>query len=146
MTHTNMTNKLTITAWNMRGMFPVAGPYLNTILNGTDVLALSEHGLYPCELYKLNNVSLEYIWMAKSSRQLSDNNFGSGRGVGVVQYYGISGCRVMYVHYLNSDLIECVRLRQFYPTTLDYMWYQYISLTKVAISLILKKNWQCWKT
>ena len=77
-----MTNKLTITAWNMSCMFPVAGPYLNTILSGTDVLALSEHGLYPCELYKLNNVSPDYISMAKSSRQLSDNNFGSGRGVG----------------------------------------------------------------
>ena len=75
MTHSNMTNKLTITAWNMRCMFPVDGPYLNTILSGTNVLVLSEHGLYPCELYKLNNVNLEYISMAKSSRQLSENNF-----------------------------------------------------------------------
>ena len=66
---------ITITAWNMRSLNR-AGPYLHKLVDtyNTDVLCLSEHRLYNCELDKLNDIGLDFECHAKASADLLDSN------------------------------------------------------------------------
>ena len=75
---------LRTTAWNMNCMYNSAGPYLHDLLNQTDILVVSEHGLFPCELYKLDTLHTDFLVSAKSSKQLTDAEFGHKRGSGGV--------------------------------------------------------------
>ena len=36
-------------------MINTAGPYLQKVMKSTQILALSEHGLFSCELHKLRD-------------------------------------------------------------------------------------------
>ena len=63
---------LTITGWNMRCMNDNVLPYIHHLAETSDIIALSEHGLFPAELYKMNDFHCEMTSMAKSSRQLTD--------------------------------------------------------------------------
>ena len=64
---------LTISAWNMRSLGP-AGPYLHELadLHKSDVICISEHRLYPYELFKLNDLCPQFDVHAKSSEDLSN--------------------------------------------------------------------------
>ena len=61
----------------------------------SDIIALSEHGLFPAELYKMNDFHCEMTSM--SSRQLTDDDLGHKRGHG--------GCAILW----KSSLSNCVR-------------------------------------
>lgn len=48
----NQESVLTCAAWNMRGV-GASKPYIQELMAAVDILALSEHQLYECELWKL---------------------------------------------------------------------------------------------
>ena len=84
----NMDDKLKMYAWNMNCAIATAGSYLNVLKESSDIIALPEHGLYNCELYKLNYVNEDFVSMAKSSANLNDEQFGVRRGHG--------GCAILW--------------------------------------------------
>ena len=79
---------LNIAAWNVNCNTEISGNYLNHLANDSDFIALSEHGLFPCELYKLNDIIPGYKSCAKSSAQLNDKDFGHRRRMG--------GCAILW--------------------------------------------------
>ena len=76
----NMDDKLKLYAWNMNCVISTAGSCLNVLMEGLDIIALSEHGLYNCELYNFNYVNEDVMSMAKSGANLNDEQFGVRRG------------------------------------------------------------------
>ncbi len=70
---------LTCAAWNMRGM-GTSGPYMKQLLSEVDILALSEHKLFECELWKLADITRGVTAHAKSSDDLLDADCGSKPG------------------------------------------------------------------
>ena len=75
-------SNVTVAAWNMRCSFSSAAVYLSDLMRTSDVVALSEHALYPCEHHKLADLNPNYSFVVKSYDNLNDVNFGSRRGQG----------------------------------------------------------------
>ena len=75
-----------ITTWNCRG-YRNAIPYLSSLLeDNTDVIALSEHWLWPFELADLNNLHPDYTSIGCADKRLDEHsslNRGCG-GVGLI--------------------------------------------------------------
>ena len=71
---------MTITAWNMKCSFRSANLFLYDLMNYTDIIALSEHALYPCEHYKFEELNPDFEFCVKSYSKLNDINFGKQRG------------------------------------------------------------------
>ena len=92
-----MTKQLKISSWNLRCNFPLAEPYINSLLETADILAMPEHGLYKCELYKLGCVNTNYQALSKSCPKLRDKQFGVRRGHG--------GCALLW-HKRSSNSIK----------------------------------------
>lgn len=84
----NHKNMIKICSWNMRSMWSTASPYLVELLNNSDIVAISEHGLYPCELYKIRNLHSQFQAFSKSAQTLNDKDFGKIKGH--------SGCAIMW--------------------------------------------------
>ena len=78
--------KLRITAWNLRSM-SCAKPYIKELLQCSDILAISEHRLYPSELYKLNDIDQKFDVLSKSSSDLNENNQSMSYGHGGVALF-----------------------------------------------------------
>ena len=77
---------LTISCWNSRGMASSI-PYLLKLMKTNDIIALSEHWLYPNRLHVLNDISEEFSCIARSSRHCRSEHYGKrgfGRGQGGV--------------------------------------------------------------
>ena len=89
------TTNLSIAAWNMRCSFDIAQTYLQQLGDKADIIAVSEHGLFPCELNKLEHVLNDYASLSKASAQLSDANFGDRAGIG--------GCAILW----NTKRLNC---------------------------------------
>ena len=110
--------ELNITAWNMRCMYSVAKPYVHKLQQSADILVISEHGLFPCELYKFNVDYPEFHCTAKASAHISDQEFGNRPGIG--------GCAILWKKNLshlikpmeieNTDRIVGIQLKIYeYP-------------------------------
>ena len=61
-------HSLGIAAWNVRCNLACAGPYLQILSKEAEFIAISEHGLYPCEMNKLNESIPGYRALAKASK------------------------------------------------------------------------------
>lgn len=94
--HCDKMARLSIAAWNLRCNLGCAGPYLHTLADMADIIAVSEHGLYHCELRKLDDVHPEYLSLAKASKQLNDVDFGHKRAHG--------GCALLWNKRLSSRI------------------------------------------
>ena len=75
-------------SWNMRSL-TLAKHYINDLVNeyDFDIICLSEHRLFQCELYKLGLINTEYIYNGKSSKDLKcrDQNIKRGNcGVAIL--------------------------------------------------------------
>ena len=91
----NIPNNLSFAAWNMRCCFDTSKSYMRHLADKADIIAVSEHGLFPCELHKLDSLVHGYTSIAKASAQLSDNDFGARRGIG--------GCAIIW----NKNRLNC---------------------------------------
>ena len=74
-----MAGILSICSWNMRSLTP-AGPYINTLANDNDIIIGSEHRLYNCELYRLNDFLPGYQIHAKASADVDQEIHTSKSG------------------------------------------------------------------
>ena len=92
-----MVYTLSVTAWNMRCMGNTAGPYLQKVMKNTEILALSEHGLFSCELHILRDFDSDYLCMAKADKHLNDEMFGTIRGHG--------GCAILWHRSIANHVI-----------------------------------------
>ena len=72
----------TISSWNMRCMWGCAKPYMQELMTSSHIIAISEHGLYQCELPKLYDIHPDFNAMGKSSKHLRDENHGKRKGHG----------------------------------------------------------------
>ena len=81
--HTDMssTPSLKLTCWNGRGYLS-AVPYMRQLLNGCDILAVSEHWLHSNRLGVLENISDKHNVFARASKASEAANYGSRRGQG----------------------------------------------------------------
>ena len=68
-----MSKKLSICAWNMRALSS-ARSYINTLAGMSDVITMSEHRLYKCELHKLNDFLPDFSVYSKASSDLDDQD------------------------------------------------------------------------
>ena len=67
--HSSSYNFLTVTTWNCRGL-ATATPYLHKLVErGADIIVLSEHWLWPFDLYKLDEVHPDFTGLGDKIRE-----------------------------------------------------------------------------
>ena len=89
-------NDLEIIAWNMGCRLNSSIVYLHQQIFKADIVCLSEHGLYGCEINKLDSIHPEFKCLAKPSRHLKDINFGHRAGHG--------GCAILWNRGLSNRI------------------------------------------
>ena len=106
-----MANVLKVSGWNMRSIFSCGTPYLHCWMEESDIICISEHGLYPCELYKLDRIHPDYISLAIASSMLSDNlGHKKGHGGCAVLWKTSLANRIRPLPYLSSDRMCVVQI------------------------------------
>ena len=99
-----------ISCWNCRGLSSSL-PYLDTLLNsedGSKIMVLSEHWLWPYDLHKLHDISEQYNAVGKSDSRLTEARDG-GRGcggIGILWHKSISSSPITDI---TSDRICGIR-------------------------------------
>ena len=93
----------------MRCRFNTSLVYCYETIFKKEIVCISEHGLFQCELNKLNNFHPDYQCMAKASRHLKDIDFGHRPGIGGTAIFWKKelGNRIRKYDKLGSDRI-CV--------------------------------------
>lgn len=86
-------NVLKCVAWNMRSL-QSGSPYLKELMLSNDIIAVSEHGLYNCQLWKVNELHCQFNSIAKSCKTLNDNDCGTK--------VGHSGVALLWRHGLDQ--------------------------------------------
>ena len=86
----------------MQCKFRCGKTYAKHLCNSSDFLALSEHGLYKCELNKLEHIHPEYMGFGKHDRHLLDENFGRAKGY--------NGCALLWKKSLNNRITKLPEL------------------------------------
>ena len=84
----NIREHLSIGTWNMKCNFAIAGEYLKKLKSHAQVILIQEHGLFPCEIPKLQTCLKGYDGIGIHSAQLKDSEIGKRRGVG--------GCGILW--------------------------------------------------
>lgn len=74
-------------AWNMRSL-SLGSLYLRELMLENDIIAVSEHGAYSCQLWKLDQVNSNFRAISKSSRSLNDKDCNIKVGIVVLLYSG----------------------------------------------------------
>ncbi len=73
--------------------------YAGKLLHDSDICVFSEHHLYPCELYKLNNLHAEYECFGRSCSILDDSMANVRPGYG--------GIAIMWRSELSHAITRC---------------------------------------
>ena len=68
--HDMANQNLKVCTWNMNNRFGAGQPYLHELLNSSTICVISEHGLYPKELFKLKHIHHDFNALGKASRDL----------------------------------------------------------------------------
>ena len=76
-------SKISIVCWNSRGLV-TSLPYLHSLLESNDIIALSEHWLHSNKLNILTEMSSDFNVVARSSKYSDASSFGYRRGQGGV--------------------------------------------------------------
>ena len=106
--NTTETLPLKITSWNCRGLSN-STPYLNNLIsNGSDIIVISEHWLWPFELHRLNEIHSDFIGHGQADASLTSSS--DGRGLGGVGIIWRRDLNVSVVHASTSDRICCIRM------------------------------------
>ena len=95
-------------------MVNTAGPYLQKVMKNTQILAISEHELFSCELHNLGDFDSDYLCMAKASKHLNDEMFGTIRGHG--------GCAILWHRSIVNHLTTMSELgtHRMYAIRIDF--------------------------
>ena len=104
----NRTLSLKITSWNCRDLSSSI-PYLNNLISdGSDIIVISEHWLWPFELHRLNEIHPDYCGHGLADSRLTSSSEGRGYGgVGIIWRRDLD---VSVVHATTSDRLCSIRL------------------------------------
>ena len=108
-----MVSTLRIACWNLNCNADIADDYLRELASDADIIAISEHGYFPCELYKMNCKIPGYKSFAKASAQLKDIDMGHRRGIGgcaILWNASILDYKVKPIEHLGSDRMAVLEL------------------------------------
>ena len=97
----SVTSCVSVTCWNCRGVHLAEPGIVSFINGGSDIIVLSEHWLWPHELYKLNEIHPDYVAHAVADKRLSEEC----EDVEVLPFYGTNHSRLLFS---IPHLIECV--------------------------------------
>ena len=89
---------LSIATWNIHCNFDIASEYLKSLASKAHIIAIQEHGLFPCELNKLKSVLTNYSGTGKASAQLKDEEIGRRQRIG--------GCGILWSKALEFKVIQ----------------------------------------
>ena len=89
---------LSCIGWNMRCRFSTSLVYFHEKIFCNDIACISEHGLYKCELKKLDHLHPDFSCHAMASKHLDDNNFGK------VGQQGYGGTAIFWRKSLSSRI------------------------------------------
>ena len=116
---------LTIAGWNMRSLNS-AGPYMHELSSAkkADIICVAEHRLYENELNKLNDLELEYDFIAKSSTDLKNYDQSRQAGhCGLAIFWRKSWNPRICSVISNSDRICAIEILKAYGSlSLFYYW------------------------
>ncbi len=99
---------LKITSWNCRGLASSI-PYLNSLISeGSDIIVISEHWLWPFELHRLNEIHPDFTGYGQADARLT--SCSDGRGLGGIGVIWRRDLDVSVVHATTSDRICSVRM------------------------------------
>ena len=90
----------------MRCRFNTSLVYFHEIIFTYDIVCVSEHGLFKCELKKLQHLHPDFMCHPMASKHLNDDNFGRGTiGIGgtAIFWRKSFGSRVRVMNDLCSD-------------------------------------------
>jgi len=97
------------TCWNCRGL-STSMPYLNTLMDdGSKILVLSEHWLWPYDLYRLNDINEGYNAISKADNRLNEERDG-GRGCGGIGLLWHKSIEATPISGISSDRICGIRM------------------------------------
>ena len=65
-----MKETIALTSWNMNSTWRSALPYLKHLASFSDMIVISEHALYECELWKIGQIDSNFDYIGKCSRNL----------------------------------------------------------------------------
>ena len=101
--------KLCITSWNCRGIM-TASPYLYQLIEeGSDIIAVSEHWLWPYQLCHLNNIHPDFVGFGFSDNRLHEESPLS-RGCGGVGFIWRRSLNITPIHSVISDRFCVIQL------------------------------------
>ena len=99
-----------LSCWNCRGL-STSLPYLISLLKeGSKIVVLSEHWLWPYELHRLNEIDEEYEAVGKSDCRLTEERGGGGRGcggIGILWHRSIAATAISGINFdrVNWDQV-----------------------------------------
>ena len=103
---------VTVSAWNCRGL-ATATPYLHRLLEGgSDIVILSEHWLWPFDLYKLDELHPSFSGFCHADSRLSETAHDKSRGCGGVGIFWKKSLDVFPISAVDSDRICGIRLKK----------------------------------
>lgn len=101
--------QLKITAWNCRGLTN-SSPFLTKIIeNGSEIIIVSEHWLWPFELNRLNEIDPDFISYGHADSRLTSDH--EGRGMEGIAILWKNDLDVSIVTGCASDRICCIRVK-----------------------------------
>ena len=93
---------ISIGAWNARGL-DNAGPHLHSMLSNCDIVVISEHKLYSCQLNRLNDIHMHFSSFGRASKWLKDKNV-------VKKPTGHGGIGILWNNDLSTIINPCHKL------------------------------------
>ena len=104
------TYDLKIGCWNSRGL-SASVPFLRKILTDNDIFMVSEHWLHSNRLHMLGDISLDFDYHAKASKNSSEEVYGIKRGQGGVAIFWHKKLKgVSIIETLKHDRICGIRM------------------------------------
>ena len=103
-------NTLTVTAWNARSI-TAAKPYIRELMCMSELVIVSEHRLFPSELYKLHSIDDKFMVQGKASSKLNDRiaNTSLGHG-GIAIFWNNEVAHKVITVEVNSDRICAIEI------------------------------------
>lgn len=99
---------LAVSAWNCRGLTS-ATPYIQHLSSSSDIIVLSEHWLWPYELFKLDNLMEDFSSFGCSDKRLTEHS-ALTRGCGGVAILWRNHLKATPVTSITSDRIVAIQL------------------------------------
>ena len=111
LSHTFSSLFLAITSWNCRGLSTGTSYLQHFLESGSGVVILSEHWLWPYELYKLGEIHPDFHGVGNADRRLTDTSDNSCMGCGGVGILWKKTLDATPITDTQSDRICGIRLK-----------------------------------